>query len=154
MEKRISGLEKSRDENSALHNKHERFSRRNNVRIVGFPTVPQENCLQVAKDVIAKIGIPDCKLERAHRDGRKVEGRDCHILVKLTYFQDKVFIMKSARQALQNENYYIVEDLTKIDLAEKRRHSRQVSELFQQGVRLRFSGGLWRERTGKPYIFA
>ncbi|KAJ8050834.1 hypothetical protein HOLleu_04183 [Holothuria leucospilota] len=153
LETRISGLEKSREEHSALHNKHERFSRRNNIRIVGFPTGPQENCLQIAKDVIAKVGISDCHLERAHRDGRKIIGRDSHILVKLTYFQDKVFVMKNARQALTNEGYYIVEDLTKIDLAEKRRHSRQVSELFQQGVRLRFSGGLWRDGRGKPYAF-
>ncbi|KAJ8019199.1 hypothetical protein HOLleu_42371 [Holothuria leucospilota] len=153
LETRISGLEKSREEHSALHNKHERFSRRNNIRIVGFLTGSQENCLQIAKDVIAKVGIPDCHLERAHRDGRKINGRDSHILVKLTFFQDKVFVMKNARQALTNEGYYIVEDLTKIDLAEKRRHSRQVSELFQQGVRLRYSGGLWRHGLGGDLNF-
>ncbi|KAJ8028602.1 hypothetical protein HOLleu_30892 [Holothuria leucospilota] len=114
LETRISGPEKFQDEHSALHNKHDRFSRKNNIRIVGFPTVPQETCFQIVKVVIVKIGIPDCNLER----GQKINGRDSHTLVKLTYFQDKIFVMKNARKALINEGYYIVKDLTKIDLAE------------------------------------
>lgn len=62
--------------------------------------------------------------------------------------------MKKAKQALRNEKFYVVEDLTKTDLAEKSRLSRQVSELFQQGVILRFSDGVWRDGNGKPYVFA
>lgn len=154
LEARIDGLEKSRDEHAFLHNKHERFSRRNNIRIVGFPTSSNENCLEIAREVITKIGVPDCRLERAHRDGRYVAGRDRHILVKLTYFQDKISVLKNARRALSEERFYVVEDLTKMDLAEKRLHSKEVSDLFQQGTRLRFSGGLWRHGNGKPYNFS
>lgn len=100
LEMRIDKLEKFRDDHTSLHHKHERFLIRNNIRSVGYPAADDENCLEITKDVIAKIGIPDCRLERAHRDGRLVNGRDRHILIKLLYFQDKILIMKNARQAL------------------------------------------------------
>lgn len=153
LEARIASLENSQVSQAELINKQERFSRRNNFRIVGLKTESDEDSIQKAMEVIAKVGVNNCKIERAHRDGRSVPGRDRHLLVKLSYYQDKVTIMKNARQALASENYYIIDDLTKLDLKEKRRWSQQVNQLFEQGTRLRFSGGCWRSINGKPYVF-
>lgn len=153
LENRLKILEDNRLSHSQLINKNERFSRRNNIRIVGFTTQDGENCLEIAKKVLNEVGIQDCRLERAHRDGRSVPNRDRHILVKLSYYQDKVTTLKHAREALSSKRYYIIDDLTKIDLAEKRKYKSEVQELFQQGTRLRFTGGCWRGSTGKPYNF-
>lgn len=153
LENRMKTLEHNRDSHAELINKNERFSRRNNIRIVGYVSQDGENCLDLAQSVLEEIGLPSCKLERAHRDGRFVPGRERHILVKLSYYQDKVTALKSARRALANKNYYIIDDLTKTDLAEKRKWKGKVQELFQSGTRLHFAGGRWRGNDGKPFNF-
>ncbi|KAJ8018451.1 hypothetical protein HOLleu_43552 [Holothuria leucospilota] len=153
LEARIASLENSQVSQAELINKRERFSRRNNFRIVGLKTESDEDSIQKAMEVIAKVGVNNCKIERDHRDGRSVPGRDRHLLVKLSYYQDKVTIMKNARQALASENYYIIDDLTKLDLKEKRRWSQQVNQLFEQGTRLRFSGGCWRSINAGDFNF-
>lgn len=153
LEARIAALEDSQGAHSELINKQERFSRRNNFRIVGLKTESDEDPIKMASEVITKIGIPNCKIERAHRDGRNVPGRDRHLLVKLSYYQDKVTIMKNARQSLSDESFYVIDDLTKMDLKEKRKWSQKVNQLFQQGTKLRFFGGCWRQANGKPYVF-
>ena len=61
--------------------------------------------------------------------------------------------MRSWRQCLNDESYKIVDDLTKIDLEEKKRWTQEVSELYKNGVKLRFVGGLWRDRHGKKAPF-
>ena len=136
-----------------LINKMERHSRRSNLRIVGYKTMEGEDCLKIAQDVFAKVGVADCQLERAHRDGRFTPGRDRHILVKLSFFQDKLKILQNYRGALAQESYFIIDDLTKFDLQEKRKWAPRVKELFRQGTRLRFSAGAWRHNNGKPYDF-
>ncbi|KAJ8040757.1 LINE-1 type transposase domain-containing protein 1 [Holothuria leucospilota] len=150
---KVSALEKSRDDHSQQINNQERFSRRNNLRIVGLKSDREEDCIKMAQEVISKIGVENCSIERAHRDGRSVEGRDRHLLVKLSYYQDKVFVMKHARQALEQETYYVIDDLTKMDLKEKRRWSKQVNDLYHQGTKLRFYAGCWRQTSGRPYNF-
>lgn len=154
LDSKISGLEKSRDEHRDLINRQERFSRRSNLRIVGVPQQENEDCIKVAQDVFDKVGIASCKIERAHRDGRVVRGRSRHMLVKLSFYQDKVAILKNARRALAAENFYIIDDLTKADLLEKRKWSQKVTELFNSGTRLHFSGGCWRSSDGKPFDFS
>ena len=61
--------------------------------------------------------------------------------------------MKSTRAAVANENYFMVDDLTKDDLTEKRRHAQEVSRLYQQGTELKFSAGKWRHMNGTPFEF-
>lgn len=129
LENRLKILEDNRLSHSQLINKNERFSRRNNIRIVGFTTQDGENCLEIAKKVLNEVGIQDCRLERAHRDGRSVPNRDRHILVKLSYYQDKVTTFKHAREALSNNRYYIIDNLTKIDLAGERKRKSEVQDL-------------------------
>ena len=94
----------------------------------------------------------DVAVEHAHRDGRAPHGRSPHILVKLLSYRDKIEIMKQAKSALKDTGYFILDDLTKADLTEKKKWSKQVKELYDQGKKLKFSAGKWR-RNGQPFTF-
>lgn len=153
LEEKAGDFMKIQEDHTMLINKQERFSRRNNVRIVGKDYAENEDCYKIAADVFIKVGVQDCKIDRAHRDGKPVQHRSRHILVKLTHFQDKITIMKNARHALREDNFHVADDLTKIDLMEKRKWLPKVNELFQHGTKLHFSGGCWRAQGGKPYNF-
>lgn len=151
---KLCQLEKAQEDFNSSLNKQERFSRRNNIRIVGYKTGKNENCIAIAKEVFEKVGLTDCCIERAHRDGRTVEGRDRHILVKVSFFQNKLFILKNARKELEQHPFFITDDYTAIDLREKKKWSTRVSDLYKKGTRLRFQRGLWRREDGRPFNFA
>lgn len=153
LSERVKVLEEDKTRHESLINKQERFSRRSNVRIVGVTTTEGEDCVEMAKRILEETGVPNCQIERAHRDGRVVNGRDRHLLVKLSFYQDKVTVLKNARRALADKPYYIIEDLTRADLQEKRRWKQEVQALYQRGTKLRFTAGLWRGSDGKPYQF-
>ena len=77
--------------------------------------------------------MENVELERLHRDVKIRHGprnggpnRSCHILIKLLRYQDKVEIMKYRKECLKNDNYYIVDDLTRKDLEEKQKWSSRV----------------------------
>ena len=131
-------------------NKLERFSRRNNIRIIGMPQEKNEDCLALTKKMLeTKFDLHDVKLERAHRDGPKMQGKPQHLLVKLNNsYQDKVAIMKKHRQALADVPYFCVEDLTRHDLREKRKWAIQASQSYREGKRYRFVAGKWRDQGG------
>ena len=83
-----------------------------------------EDCLAVASKFLAdKFSMTDTKLERAHRDGPKIDGKPQHLLIKLNCYQDKIKVLQQQRQVLADDPFYCVEDLTKIDLQEKRNWS-------------------------------
>ena len=65
----------------------------------------------------------------------------------------KSYVMRNRRTALEGQNFFIVDDLTKADLQEKKKWTPQVTELYTRGTKLRFSGGKWRDHSGKPYNF-
>ena len=136
-------------------NKAERFSRRNNCRIVGVPEPTDESghedCIQLVEDLLNAKFKANIKIERAHRDGKKGD-RPRHIIFKTLSYRDKVEIMKGARQALSGEKFYVTDDLTRQDLERKRRHSKEVQELYKKGVKLRFYAGHWRGSGGAPYF--
>ena len=130
-------------------NKLERFSRRNNIRIIGYPQHQGEDCLAIAEDLFKdKFNMTNVKLERAHRDGPKMDGKPQHLLLKLNCYQDKIKILKQQRQVLCNDSFFCVEDLTKIDLQEKRRWSTQASAAYKEGNKCRFVVGKWRGTGG------
>ena len=67
--------------------------------------------------------MEDVELERVHRDGKirhrprnRGPNRPRHILIKLLRYQDKVEIMKNRKECLKDDNYYIVDDLTRKNL--------------------------------------
>ena len=134
-------------------NKQERLSRRNNFRVVGLKAEPREDTMALAHKILGEIGLTNPKLERAHRDGRTTEERDRHLLIKVSFYQDKIQVMKDAREKLKDRPYFVVDDLTLQDLKEKRKYSKVVSELYSKGTKLRFIAGRWRDRSGAPFNF-
>ena len=137
-------------------NKLERFSRRNNLRIVGLKEKSGEKPLELVSKILSeKFDMNDPQLERAHRDGKKVDtgARSRHMLVKMLRYQDKLMIMRQQRQQLEDCDYYITDDLTKADLEEKRKHKKEVKFLYDRGIKLYFSAGKWRDRNGNLASF-
>ena len=142
-------------------NNLERFSRRNNIRLVGYPESRGENLYEIVDNILAeKFGMEDVELERVHRDGKIRRGprnrgpnRPRHILIKLLRYQDKVEIMKNRKECLKDDNYYIVDDLTGKDLEEKQRWSGRVKVLYQQGFYLHFVAGVWKDKKGNKAPF-
>ncbi|KAJ8025020.1 hypothetical protein HOLleu_35107 [Holothuria leucospilota] len=153
LEEKIQDLHREKESHADQINKQERFSRRNNLRIVGFKTEAEENPIEIAKEVFTKAGVENCRIERAHRDGRVVEGRNRHILVKVSFYMDKVTLLRNSRSHLSQEGYYLTDDLTLIDLKEKRKYSREVAELYRSGTKLRFFGGRWRSSDAGDFNF-
>ncbi|PIK50717.1 hypothetical protein BSL78_12403 [Apostichopus japonicus] len=77
LERKVADISKTQMNQLKQINKQERFSRRNNLRIVGNSS-PNEDCLKIASEVLTKVGVQDCVVERAHRDGRQMEHRSRH----------------------------------------------------------------------------
>lgn len=75
---------------------------------------------------------------------------DCDNLIKLLRGNDYADLADGLQKCVNDVKE---DDLTKLDLQEKRRWKNQVNELYQQGTRLRFAGGCWRGVDGKPYNF-
>ena len=163
MEKRMDKMEREVNEmkahvakNAIATNKSERFSRRNNIRLVGVKEVPQgqrEECVDIVEEILRAKFDMNCRVERAHRDGRRVDGRPRHILFKLLSYRQKVDVMKRAREALKNDSYFFVDDLSPLDLQEKQKFVKRVQELYRDGTKLRFFAGKWRNAGGVPYNF-
>lgn len=108
------------DKSNAL----ERYSRRNNLRLVGIPEHEGENpavlVLGVLKD---DLGMENVTLETAHRVGKSriIGGNNTrHLIFKVAKFPDKVAILQKKREALNGKTYYITDDLTDIDMERKR----------------------------------
>ena len=132
-------------------NKLERFTRRNNIRIIGYPESDHENVLEIVDRVLLDFGFKEkVQVERAHRDGKVYRGhgkpRPRNILIKLLRYTDKINIMKSSKQVLKDKSHRFADDLTRVDLEEKRKWKEEVQALYQQGTKLRFTGGMWRSQ--------
>ena len=134
LKREVEKLQQQTQLNSVLINKHERFSRRNNLRIVGIATTEGENYVQIAEDVFFRhFDMHEMTVERAHRDGRGIPGRPAHILVKRLSYRDKIEVMKQAKTALKDVSFFIVDDLTKADLLEKKQTGKASERTLQQG---------------------
>ena len=107
----------------------------------------------ITEDILRRKFNINSKVERAHRDGRRNETKPRHMLIKLLSYRDKVEVMRSARDALKNDRYFITDDLTPFDLQEKQKWVKQVQELYKAGTKMRFYAGKWRQLGGNPYKF-
>ena len=156
MEKEISELKSQINKHEMAANRNERFSRRNNIRVVGVPEPDEgnrEDCVQIAESILHKHFNITTKVERAHRDGKKIEGKSRHLLIKLLSYRDKLEVMRKNRGALKDERFFIVDDLTLADLKEKQKWNKQVQDLYKTGTKLRFYAGKWRNNGGSPHEF-
>ena len=154
LEKKVQSHELSLKKMADAENKLERFSRRNNFRVVGLKEEPRENPMEVAKLFLSRhFRMDNASVERAHRDGPRLADKPRHFLVKLLSYQDKRYVMSHQRSFLAEENMYVIDDLTKKDREEKRTWTKQVQEAFKLGVRYHFSGGKWRDGKGNVAPF-
>ena len=157
LEKKVKDLEKQMQQQELMirkaaeaDNKQERFSRKNNFRIVGMKEENNENPMERAKFVLNRhFGMENPRLERAHRDGPKMApDKPRHFLVRMLSYQDKRYILSQQRNALAETGMFIIDDLTKPDREEKKRWKSEVQEAFSAGIRYHFSSGKWRDRKG------
>ena len=157
LEKKVTDLEKQLQQQELLirksleaDNKQERFSRKNNFRIVGLKEGNNENPMEMAKTVLQRhFGMENPRVERAHRDGPKMApDKPRHFLVRMLSYQDKRHILSQQRNALAETEMFIIDDLTKSDREEKKKWKTEVQEAFSAGIRYHFSSGKWRDRKG------
>lgn len=91
---------------------NEQYSRRHNIRIVGFPEEKDENCAEkvtkFGKETL-QLPISSTDIDRAHRVGKPSHEHRA-IIVRLQSHRHK--IMKT-RRSLKGTNVFINEDLTK-----------------------------------------
>lgn len=155
MQQKLSDLENKITTKDSDVNKLERMTRRNNFRIVGVPSTTGEDCEEFVRTKVFPLfqDSPDMSIERCHRDGRGTSDHPPHILIRCLSYKSKLHVMKYRRAALQDQRFFIVDDLTRVDLLEKKKWATKVKELYDSGTKLRFTGGKWRDSTGKPYNF-
>ena len=102
-----------------LINTNERYFRIDNVRIAGVKHYSSENCIDITRNLLNEITNEDIKIERSHKDGRiihekdgrKIHEKDRHIFVKLSFYQDKMDVMKNIKQALRGKSVYVIDHL-------------------------------------------
>ena len=94
----LDKADKQLSDHSEKINKLERFSRRNNVKIIGLPQDKNEDCLVIVSKLLTdRFDMPNIQLERAHRDGPKTPGRPQHVLVKFNGYQHKIKVLRLQR---------------------------------------------------------
>ena len=129
------------------NNKLERFSRKNNLRLVGYPETQNEKPHKIVKDVLKDdFGLPYIEVDKAHRRGKSVELPDKtkvprQIIFKVLRHTDKVEIFKRKREALENKDYYITDDLTDQDLEKKTRLQPVIDKALSENRKVKFVDG-------------
>ncbi len=128
----------------------EQYSRRNSVRISGLKEEEAEEqhdtvkaTLKILKKVDSNISRSD--IDRCHRVGRKVKGKDRQIIVKFVSYWDRNSVITNRRKLLDHKvkGVYINEDLTQFR-----------SRLFKRTRDLQKAGSFYRTwtRDGRIYI--
>ena len=131
----------------------ERHSRKNNQRIIGVPNTKDEDCDKVSKTILNSVLNTDVSIDIAHITGRYVPIKSKQIIGQLCSIEDKHNIMKKSKRMLNGQPFYIVDDLTQLDLKEKRKWLPNIKTLYENGTKLRFSAGKWPTTQGIPYLF-
>lgn len=98
-------------------NQLERRSRERNLRLVGYKESESEQPLEAVKNLLRdKFGIVDPQVETAHRIGRKdttTNGRKPrHLIFRVATTDIKFDILNRKRTVLQDEEFFITEDMT------------------------------------------
>lgn len=93
----------------------ENRSRRNNVIFHGISKEPEETnaslLSKVSQLITDELEMECPRIERCHRLGKGSEGRPPPTIIKLLNFNDKIAIMKSARN-IEDPNVRVTEDFT------------------------------------------
>ena len=117
LEGKVKTLEDTIEKVAAKANDNEQYFRRQNVRVTSFVEEEEENCAEKFVNLCReKIGLDvnDEIVDRAHRVGKKEEGANRAIIVRLKTHKDKLTILRNRRN-LRGSGFYINEDLTNIN---------------------------------------
>ena len=120
LEGKVKTLEDTIEKVAAKANDNEQYSRRQNVRVMGFveeEEEEEENCAEkfvnLCREKI-RLDVNNEIVDRAHRVGKKEEGANRAIIVRLKTHKDKLTILWNRRN-LRGSGFYINGDLTKIN---------------------------------------
>ncbi|XP_047129609.2 uncharacterized protein LOC105843398 [Hydra vulgaris] len=106
-------------------------SRRNNLRIEGIYENDKESWGDTEKKVqtffTEKLGLKDVEIERAHRTGRKNDGRPRTIILNLQKYKDKLRILKELYR-LKGTNTFVNEDFSRETVAIRKKLFAEVKE--------------------------
>ena len=121
----------------------ERYTRSFNLRFLSIPEADDENCRSVLSNLLkTHLKIDGDIIENAHRTGRKPDGGKPRQLI--ARFHSRIVrnkVITAARKAEVKPPFIVVDDLTYIDLEEKRRVGPLMKKLYREGKRSRFHGG-------------
>lgn len=93
----------------------EQYTRRHNLRFLGIPEKPRENTDHVIIDFLKKemnVTIGESDIDRSHRLGTFIEGKNRQIIVKFISYKIRDCIFKN-KKLLKGKQFRVYEDLTK-----------------------------------------
>ena len=93
----------------------QQYSRRTNVLIYGVKEEPDEDTDKISQDLFTeqmRVPIVDRDIARSHRLGRKAEGVDRPIIVRLLSYRQKKAVYDAKKQ-LKGSGFVVTENLTK-----------------------------------------
>ena len=118
LESQLSVVRKESNYAMNKANDNEQYSRKYNLRFIGIEEQKDENCtdkiVEFCKNML-RIDMPVSTIDRAHRVGRKTEGKSRPIIVKFMNYGSKLTVCMQ-RKLLRDTNFYINEDLTYINM--------------------------------------
>jgi hypothetical protein len=102
----------------------ERFSRENNIRLVGYPETEGEDVFTIVSGVIDTIEVENVNVTKAHRIGRRrfIQGKPQPrpIIFKVLRHNKRIELLQKSRDALKSKDYFLADDMTSQDLSTKR----------------------------------
>jgi archaellum component FlaC len=121
----INGLQEEIESLQTEVDKHEQFSRRDNLRVYGIPHVGDsdresyDTCARAVTDILNSVDGPKQwttdDIARAHRVGRSQEGKPRPMIVKFSNWKDKMSILsdRQYRDSLESRGVKVSNDLTR-----------------------------------------
>ena len=135
----------------------ERHSRSFNIRVLGVPEsevevtrdangrkINPEDCREIVENILQDnfdMQHPGPYLEVAHRTGIKQTNNPRPIIARFFSREDRLSVMREARESLKNTSYRFVDDHAKKDFLEKQRIQPYIKFLYDNGKRPRYTKG-------------
>ncbi|CAB3982072.1 Hypothetical predicted protein [Paramuricea clavata] len=119
LEEKVATLESHLTRALSMANNNEQYSRRHNVRILGFVEEKGENCVKKILNFFNEklgVAITDENIDRAHRVSKPNDNKPGAIIVRFKAHKDKIAILRKGKDLFHSKsNFYVNKDLTKIN---------------------------------------
>ena len=126
----------------AENNNLERYTRSFNLRFLNVAEVNDENCRDTLNSLLQQhLGTSGDAIENCHRTGAKKTGTPRHIIARFHSRVERTKVIRSARNADPRLPFIVMDDLTPVDLTEKRRVGPVMKRLYEDGKRPSFRAG-------------